>query len=280
MPNDYNDNKRKLTLVGVTALSLIGSGILYGCGSEHGENGEAGHPNSNVAGESGEAGAQPSGIGGGESGESGDPSADLVHDDAAYLALLATVQGHLAVSQHVYGEGDKEGAAHHAAHPGHEILPKLLPAMKSRKAPAIDIEAYQDAVKQNGDISAAYQKVSQEITLAENAIQPSDKTKAEAITKLARQAAGEYNVGVDGDKIVNREEYQDAFGFISSARELALSFKDNANKAAQQQLLEQLTAIEAAWKKGQLANIETTPISDGKFSALVARIEIAAQKIR
>ncbi len=256
-----------MMIIGVTALGLITGGALAGYAFAHGEVIEDGH---SAVGETGE---------GGENGEAGDEGVDLTLDDGGFLVLLATTRGHIEVARAVYLAGDRKAAAHHAAHPGHEIMPQLNPILQRRGLKAPDLSSLELAISQDRDVAQAYENVIADIMAAIGALAPSDAMKAQAIVKLARYAADEYREGVKDGKIVNSDEYQDAFGFILSAEELAKAITGDTNKTHAGKMTELLQAMKAAWVKGGLLG-KSTDVTVGAFSSQASAIEIEAQKIR
>lgn len=257
---------------GIAVLTLLGSGILYGC--EHSETGEAGEGH-------GEGGKTQTSSAGGESGESGDSSVDLATDDIAYLTQLWTVRGHIEIAHRLYQIKDESGAAHHSQHPEHEIMPRLQPAMDARHAPRLSLEVYEGAIAGHDATkeSAAFKELTAEIERASTAITSLALAKGKVIAELSRRAAKEYDIGVDGNTIVNREEFQDGYGFTRAIDILTASLPANEeNKVTIDKLRSELAGIEPAWSS--LSGGSTTLITDSQFAGRMAKIEISTGGIK
>src|SRR5690606_14752630 len=70
--------------------------------------------------------------GGEGEGEGASAPADLSQDDAAYLAHLGLVRGHLWVGVQLYNAGHKGMALTHMKHPKDELYADLEPAFEAR----------------------------------------------------------------------------------------------------------------------------------------------------
>jgi hypothetical protein len=189
---------------------------------------------------------------GGESGESGE--AQDQNPDATFLAQLGYVLGHMHVGTALYNKGEAEMAKTHMKHPRDEIYAALEPVLKSRKAPgfANELDALASAVEAGAspdDITAKFKAL--EMQIAKNL--PADisaQTIATAVTAMVRTAAEEYAIGVKNGKIENLHEYQDAYGFVETAKAFmaALSPAERAEHKTEVEAIEaELNALAPSW---------------------------------
>lgn len=157
---------------------------------------------------------------------------DPVDDDAAYIHLLGMVRGHLAAFIELYRAGAYDMAQGHVKHPESELYVALAPAIAARSAPpfADALSALADAAQTRGDVESAYEAARAAIRAAG----PQDDIRATVlgVAKLVASAAEEFEEGVAPDgAIIAAHEYQDAFGFLSAAREmLAEARTDDINE--------------------------------------------------
>lgn len=214
---------RKLKLI--TGLSSVALAVA-GCGAE-GEGGSAEGEGAIIA----SADSEGEGVAAGE-GESegegaaaaGDPSGDNVD----YLFRLGMIRGHLAAFIELHRAGANEMARMHAKHPGNELYDALIPAFAARGKPgfADALDNLIQAEASNGDVEAAYTAAVSEIRA--NAPVSNDRTTLLAVARLVATAGEEFDIGVRANGvIIEPHEYQDAFGFLSAAREMVAEIKSN-----------------------------------------------------
>ena len=174
-------------------------------------------------------------------------------DDAAYVAALGFIEGHLRVGVALYEAGQADMAITHMKHPQDEIYVALAPQLAERGAPAFDTQltALAEAVENGApvdQVQAAFAAVLHEIEEARVVISPGKQL--DALVLLTRTAAEDYAIGVVDHAIANLHEYQDAWGFVQTVRaraaELALS-SDASVAAAAVKVIEALTAVDAAF---------------------------------
>lgn len=258
---------RNLSLTQLSAIAA-GAAMLAGCGGEDVSEGESDR--------AGKAGAPEIAIDGEGEGEGGGSDADPASDDVEFLHRLGQVRGHLAALVALHGQGAHEMAATHAKHPESELYADLVPAFRARGLPgfADELDALVDATTGGGDISAAYGAV--KAAIAANEPDVGVKTRLLALAAIAQTAADEFAIGVAADgAIVNAHEYQDAYGFLTAARE-SLSRLEGASA-------DETAAIALAGEQidralGEFGDL-TGQRADGKAEVLygaAARIEIAA----
>lgn len=202
-----------------------------------------------LAGEGGE------GEGGeGEGGEGAGP-ADLAKDDAAYLAHLGLVRGHLWVGVQLYKAGHKEMALTHMKHPGDELYAGLEVGFAAREEQgfAEALSALADAVERGQPVTEVEDRLielERGIADAENLASADLKTVLGSIETMVRTAAEEYAIGVKGGEIVNAHEYQDALGFVEAAQKRLDSLSDMQTKEgpdAVKEVARQLSNIRSLW---------------------------------
>jgi hypothetical protein len=167
-------------------------------------------------------------------------------------------------------------------HPGDELYATLRPALAARKAPDLgpDLERLANAVEGGAaktEVEAAYAGVSERLAAAEAAAQGSQDPEIvlAAVQALVKTAAEEYAEGVEGGRVVNPHEYQDAFGFVQTA-EAAVARLKQAGKGDPEILAKierELGAVEPAWPA--LVPPEQIATDASLLYGAAARIEIA-----
>jgi hypothetical protein len=225
------------------------------------------------------------GMGEGEGGEGegeGATQADLRTDNAAYLARLGLIRGHLWVGIKLYREGHIEMSKTHMKHPKDELYAGLEPVFKARGVEgfAEELSTLADAVNnEKGDnaVEKAYDNLLEAITQSEGMSVMTAKEALVSISQMIRTAADEYAIGVKKGEVVNVHEYQDAYGFT----EIAIERLERLSEAQQQEAAgdiartkELLLELRTLWPTvNPQGNVE------GDASALygtAARIELAA----
>ncbi|MEO0613957.1 MAG: hypothetical protein AAFY83_11650 [Pseudomonadota bacterium] len=264
-----------------TSLSTATVGcalLLVACGAEgegegEGQEGTGAAPTISGEGATGE-GEGGAGEGEGEGEGEGTSSANLASNDGAYLQALGQVRGHLFAFITLYREGKFEMAATHAKHPGSELYKALAPAITARKQPgfADGLTALTEALANNGDVETVYTQLLADIKQHQPALSLG-KTIV-ALSGLTRTAADEFKLGVDGTgAIINAHEYQDAYGFLNTAK--AILNDQTANGTAEKTAkTDALAQIDIAL--GQFGDLTAaTSAGDGsKIYGAAARMEI------
>ena len=175
---------------------------------------------------------------GGEGGEGGEAGAVAEKEnDAAYVAALGFVEGHLRVGVALYEADLPDMAITHMKHPQDEIYTALAPQLAERGAEAFDTQLTALALAVEGgasveDVQAAFAAVLHEVEEASTAT--TEKAQLEALVIMTRTAAEEFSIGVVDGAIANLHEYQDAFGFLQTVRTRAatLAMSSDASVAA------------------------------------------------
>lgn len=217
----------------------------------------------------------------GEGGEGGS-SIDLTKDDAAYLAQLGLIRGHLWVGYKLYKEGHIDMAKTHMKHPEDELYAGLEPVFKARKVDgfAKELQVLADAVNQEKGEAAvykAYRTLQNQIAKSERIAEKTARDVLISISLMIRTAADEYAIGVKDGDVVNVHEYQDAYGFT----EIAIERLDAIN-VEQQQLAQKDIENTRQWLL-ELRELWPTVNPQGKLEGdashlygAAARIELAA----
>lgn len=170
----------------------------------------------------------------GEGGEGG-TNIDLAKDNAAYLAQLGLIRGHLWVGYKLYQEGHIDMAKTHMKHPEDELYAGMEPVFKARQVDgfAQELQILADAVNgEKGDaaVKKAYQALQNQIAKSERIENKSARDVLISISLMIRTAADEYAIGVKNGDVVNVHEYQDAYGFT----EIAIERLDSINSEQDQ----------------------------------------------
>ncbi|AUD77920.1 hypothetical protein CW740_01165 [Kangiella profundi] len=217
----------------------------------------------------------------GEGGEGG-ANIDLAKDNAAYLAQLGLIRGHLWVGYKLYQEGHIDMAKTHMKHPEDELYAGMEPVFKARQVDgfAKELQVLADAVNgEKGDaaVKKAYQSLQNQIAKSERIEEKSARDVLISISLMVRTAADEYAIGVKNGDVVNVHEYQDAYGFT----EIAIERLDSIN-SEQQQLAAKDIENTRQWLL-ELRDLWPTVDPQGKLEGdashlygAAARIELAA----
>lgn len=221
----------------------------------------------------------------GEGGGEGEGSAIAGHlrtDDQAYLTRLGLIRGHLRVGYELYREGHIEMAITHMKHPRDELYAGLVPAMEMRGAAAFDnaLSTLADRVIADAgeaSVSDAYATLERAIVNAEAVAEGSLELSLLSIMDLVRTAGEEYALGVENGVLINRHEYQDAYGFTEIAKQRLRDLPDT-NRAQSPETVEAViqlvNALSDLWPDiapGDRINGEAS-----RLHGAAARIEIAA----
>jgi hypothetical protein len=243
------------------ATALMGAG-LAGCA---GEGGDAG-----ASGEGGEAAptAQTGEGGGGESGEGegGEGGADTLTREQR----LVFMAGHVEAGIALYRAGDAKAAAPHLLHPvseTHESERAGLAEIGFDPAPYESVSKALEAGKPAEEIEPALKAVEENLAKMRRA---AGGDAAELIRYLMDVTVAEYKIAVTDGKLSDPGEYQDAWGFITVARDLARSL-DASQAREVGDLLDQMLAL---WPKDAPTTPEQ-PAPDGQVSALAAKVLLA-----
>ncbi len=258
---------RKSWLFGVSALALtLSFGTLsLGQGFFH----------SALAQESSESSEQ------GESGEAGE-SEPKTEDP---IALLSEVLGHSWIALDYCRHGEKESAKIHASHPESAMLSQIVQSitMISHSTLIEELDTFRESVETEEPIEkveAAYNSVEKEVDRLLTAAIPDAKHALLSIVILLRHAGEEYDEGVRDNKIIDREEYADARGFMIAAQSLLDNLSPQIRNSAKQAIAEARESLESLKILWPAYDAETTKGRASSLYAAAAKIEIAANKLR
>lgn len=159
---------------------------------------------------------------GGEAGEAG--ITDNASTDAAYLAELAIIEGHMLAARDLYARGKTAEAVELSIHPQQEgTLDALRAEIAAHKAPdpADAITAFTAAMSAGSDqanVDAALAAVSQ--VFAADAAVEADEVRArfDAVTLLVKAAAGEYAASIENGAVADPMGWHEALAFVAIAR--------------------------------------------------------------
>ena len=235
------------------ATALAGAG-LAGCSGEAGEGGEG--AGTTQVGEGGEAGEGEGGEG--EGGESGALSVDQ---------RVVFMAGHVEAGLALYRAGDTEAAARHMSHPVAETHASEVAGLEAIGFDRAPYEAVTAALEEGKSAS----EVEPLLTAAEANLsgmrEQAGGDAAGQIRFLLDTAVAEYAAGVTDGKVTNPGEYQDAWGFVKVANDIAVGLEGpNAGKVR-----ETLAQMLGLWP-GTAPVPPEEPAAAGQVSALASRV--------
>jgi len=224
---------------------------------------------------------------GGEGGATAAAPASPATDDTAFLTQLALIRGHLDVGVELYRRGAVAAAKTHMKHPEDELYADLAPAFAARHVAGFkdSLERLAGLVEAGAPVAqveAAYADLLRAIDTAASRGAPAAAvaTKAAVVLALVRKAAEDYAKGVSDGRVTEAHEYQDALGFVRSARSVlrSLSAAEKAkHQAALAEISGDLDSLAVAWP-----SVVPPGRVDADASLLygtAARIEIASLKL-
>ncbi|TDE84668.1 hypothetical protein [Deinococcus sp. S9] len=147
-------------------------------------------------------------------------------DPVQFAVFLEQMRGHYDASLLNYRNGDLTLAAKHAKHPANE----LYAAVRSDLTPALQHKFLADYARINQTLAlkkpyVEYQKVVNafyadvDAALATlGATRNDPKFAAQVIAQILEDAEQEYEEGVEGGRVINLAEYQDAIYYVARAR--------------------------------------------------------------
>ncbi|MEM9939633.1 MAG: hypothetical protein AAF768_12340 [Pseudomonadota bacterium] len=251
-------------------LALTSAAFLGACGGEAGGEADEGAGASiEVAEAAGEVGDGEAGEGGeGEGGEGGETGHDM--STMPIENRVAFMSGHVQAGLALYKAGAPDQAAPHLLHPVSEThaeeragidalgfdqsLFEAVSAALEEGKPASEIEPLLEAAQANISL------------LMTNA----GGDPANVIAFLMDTVVEEYQIGVTDGLITDPGEYQDAFGFVVTALEIAESVEgDTATR-----VISELETLLAMWPdEGPLA--ASTPSAVSPIVAQTSRVHLA-----
>jgi len=188
--------------------------------------------------------------------EGRDHSSSKVFKDDQYLTHIGLVKGHLFVGVELYKKEYFENAKRHMKHPKSELYAELIPTFEAKNANgfASELEILALSVENNESLSIVskhYKKLLEVIDQNEKYVDDSLNTfenKVLLIKSLLEIAAEEYAIGIIDGNIVNKYEYQDAFGFTTVAKNIlndseALSPSEEVKRNKIIEIIENLSSL-------------------------------------
>ncbi len=217
-----------------------------------------------------------------------DPAApDLARDDMAYLTQLFLTKGHLRVGVELYRQGAFDLADVHMKHPHDELYMDLEPALAARGLPgfADELTALATSVETRQpltQVEAAHATVVEAIERAAAISGAADPGQIiRVVGSLMRTAAEEYAAGVEGTRVVEPKEYQDAWGFTQVAIEQLDKLSGTGGAASQMaaDIRTRIDTLAPAWPSVVPPDTLMTPPPSQALSALARYIEEAGGKL-
>ncbi len=215
-------------------------------------------------------------------GEGSTSDIDLATNDRAYLTQLALMRGHLLVGVELYRQGDSEAAITHMKHPESELYAQIAPAFGARGVDgfADELSALANAVEsgaEQSEVEAAYTALIDAIGDCERAVKAEASTAGARLLLAAdtvRVAADEYAIGVVDGKLANAHEYQDAYGFVQTARTIlnAADTTGPTEQVALEQAAQTLSDLSDMWPA--ITPPDDLPFDSARIYGAAARVEI------
>jgi hypothetical protein len=275
---DVRTMRRLKLLSGLSTLAAASALALSGCGkSGEGEGGEGEGAVSPPAASPVSHHAAPAGGEGEGEGGLAQPA-----DKSSYLARLMMLHGHLKAGTALYAQGEGSLAAAHMKHPEDELYAGLKPmiAHYGVRDMAPELSALSASVEGGmplDKVEEAFANVRAAAGLAAAASKPSLKETLLAVSALLREAAAEFDAGVEDGKVVNLKEYQDAYGFMTVAVE-TLGAVDGADE--QEKTAVAVSREQAALSLAAAPSVAPPARIEGRSSTIygaATRIELAAR---
>ena len=220
---------------------------------------------------------------GGEAGEAGITA--NASTDAAYLAELAIIEGHMLAARDLYAKGLKDEGVALSRHPQEEgTLDALRKDIAAHDAadPSDAVNAFAAAMVAGSDqaaVDAALAAVS-DVFAAAAAVED-DKVRArfDAVVLLLKAAAGEYEASIENGSVTDVMGWHEAFSFTAIARRNLsdLAAVEPSAKAANKAIAA-LIGTDAAF-----GDPTATPPLAGDAQILLtvaARVELIASSVR
>ncbi len=224
------------------------------------------------------------GEGGGEGGEAGG-SASAGDERIDYLTDLGLLEGHMRVGVALYKAGDAAAAKTHMRHPEDEIYEDLKLHFEELKAPgfAEQLTAVGKAVESGAaaaDVDAAMSALLAAIAAARKTEMNAEEV-AQVVQLLVSNAAEDYAGGINNGTVTDAHEYQDAWGFVQTAKAYMAALPAHERdeyKAPLAEIDAQLAKLDAAFPdiQGKLPLTADPTL----FPAVASSIEFAAASIK
>ena len=166
----------------------------------------------------------------------------FTEEQVQHVTALAQMQAHLQASLANWEAGDYEMASVHAGHPVEELWELVTDELEEHAAAAPlkeALEAYETLAGETGDsaqVKGAHEKA---LTAAQQAMEALVSTevlgeptfRAALVAELLEGVEEEYGEAVENGRIIELEEYQDAWGFLQVAESLYEHIADDVESA-------------------------------------------------
>jgi len=218
-------------------------------------------------------------------GEGEGEGAALGTTEADFLAALGFMEGHLRAGMALYEAGDLEDAKTHMGHPIEEKYDAVAEPLERRGFGGLrgDIEALAAAAEAEqpfAEIEPLFAQVHSMLDEVRAASPGGDAARLQALALLTRIAAQEYEIAVDGGKVSNFHEYQDAWGFLRAVEIEAQALADDEREdvaAAAREILAQVERTAPAF--GDLQGGGELTMDPSLLYGAAARMELAALEV-
>ena len=220
---------------------------------------------------------------GGEAGEAGITAE--APTDAAYLAELAVVEGHMLAARDLYAKGQGEAAVELSLHPQ---LEGSLDALRHMIAdhqmpdPAAALTAFTAALQQGADqaiVDAALTEVSR-VFDADAAVEADQlRARFDAVVLLLKAAAEEYAAAIENGAVTDPMGWHEAHAFarLAEVRLQTLTPQPLTAKAAQRAILA-LQDLDAVFGDPMAAALRAD--DPQILFGVAARVELIASSVR
>ncbi len=219
---------------------------------------------------------------GGEAGEAG--LIEGATDDAAYLAQLTIVEGHLIAAAALFANGQTDAAIELSNHPEAEMMDDMRAQLAIHKATDFTplMKAFSAAMESSAPIdavNAALADFRSSVAMAKADEAAELKARVEALVVVVKAAAEEYAGSIEGGVVTNVMAFHEAHAFLTLAREEAANLQtQELTEAASGRILEALTASDEAF--GDLAVLQPVAQDPAILHAVAARVELIGASVR
>lgn len=168
----------------------------------------------------------------------GDQTGRIPEGESAVVSTLYEMLGHLQASAANLEQGNWALAQVHAAHPASEYWASIATALAWNLLTIREpLDRYLDAARNQAPDAheknqAAQDALHSAITTVSGSGDSAATIRAAALANLAEAIAAEFAEGVENGRLVNLEEYQDAWGFFQVLRAELPSVLDQAPTSA------------------------------------------------
>jgi hypothetical protein len=227
----------------------------------------------------------------GEAGESG-AGVKAADDQPDFIAALGLVEGHMraGIALHKSAQdksAEADAALVHLKHPADELYVSLKPMLEARKAKgfAAELEAVSAAISAKAtpaEVDALFEKMKIAVAASRGEGEAvSAHAMSTAVLILLRTAAAEYAIGVVDGKVKDAKEYQDAWGFVQTAK----SIMADISKLEREEHPEPLAEIDAELAKlgglwPDLAGAKPISADPRLLAVAAAKVELAGLAIK